>query len=247
MSSRAIVVGATEGLGRALCDELAAKGYDLVIASRTAADLDRVAGELRSTHPNVRVSPLVLDIAGPDTELRSFVRDVTAVGNPALILVVAGAVSDNDDGLGDWDLTERLVRTNMVGAMQLGGSFASLFEHQGRGTLVFFSSIAAGAPRGRNVAYAAAKSGLESYARSLQHRFAGSDVAVQLYRLGYLDTRLAEGRTVLFPPSDPRRVARRVIAGLDGGSRAAFEPRYWGAVVRILGILPKFIYNRLRF
>jgi hypothetical protein len=81
----------------------------------------------------------------------------------------------------------------------------------------------------------------------MQHRLGRSKAAVQLYRLGYVDTRLAAGQDLKLKPADPEKVAARVIRGLGGRSLNVFEPRYWGVIVRGLRILPASLYNRLDF
>ena len=245
-SETAIVVGASTGLGRALVEQLAAAGWHLVIASRTQSDLDAIAAELTDRY-DVSVMPIAFDITGGDADLEAFISAASTAAAPAAVLITAGAVAVVDEGLDDWATTSDLISTNMTGVMKIAGHYASIFEDRRSGTLVLFSSIAAGAPRSKNVAYAAAKAGLESFARSMQHRLAGTGASVQLYRLGYVDTRLAQGQDLKLRPADPNRVAARVIDGLGRPSKTVFEPRYWGAIVRGLRLLPRFAYDKLKF
>lgn len=247
MSESAIIIGASAGLGRAIAEQLAAAGWDLVVAARTATDLESLAAELEATH-DVCVTAIPVDVTADDSTLATFVDDATtAVPDPDAVIITVGSVASIDDGDADWATTSDLVAANMTGVMKLGGHFAGRFETRGSGTLVLFSSIAAGAPRRNNVAYSAAKAGLESFAKSMQHRLGRSKAAVHLYRLGYVDTRLAAGHDLKLKPADPQKVARRVIEGLGGRSRTVFEPRYWSVIVRGLRILPPPIYNRLEF
>jgi uncharacterized protein len=246
-SGRAVVIGASAGLGRAIADGLAADGWDLVIASRSRPDLDSVAADLRQRH-GVAVTAVAVDVTGDDEEVAAFIETAAAaIPEPDAVIITAGSVASVDDGIGDWTVTGDLVAANMTGVMKLAGHYTEGFERRGGGTLVLFSSIAAGAPRRNNVAYAAAKAGLESFAGSMQHRLGRSKAAVHLYRLGYVDTRLAQGQALKFKPAAPEKVAARVIKGLGGRSRTVFEPRYWGAIVRGLRVLPAPIYNRLDF
>lgn len=247
MSESAVIVGAGAGLGRALAEQLAAAGWDLVVASRTAADLDSLTRQLTEAH-DVTVTPITVDVRADDDSLEGFLEAVdAALPDPDAVLITAGSVASVDEGVGDWATTTDLVAANMTGVMKLAGHYAGRFEERGAGTLVLFSSIAAGAPRRNNVAYAAAKAGLEAFAGSMQHRLGRTGAAVQLYRLGYVDTRLAQGQDLKLKPADPARVARRVVAGLGGRSKTVFEPRYWSVIVRGLRILPPPIYNRLDF
>lgn len=247
MPETAVVIGASTGLGRELAEQLARAGWNLVIASRTQRDLDAISADIDARH-HVDVTPVAVDLSRDDAVLAAFVDAVLeAAPEPAAILITAGAVATIDEGLDDWATTNELIATNMTGVMKVAGRFASIFEARGSGTLVLFSSIAAGAPRRRNVAYAAAKAGLESFARSMQHRLDGSGASVQVYRLGYVETRMTEGQDLKFRPADPKRVAGRVVRDLGGPSKIVFEPRYWVVVVRTLQILPRFIYNKLSF
>ena len=241
------MVGASAGLGRALCAELARRGCDLVVTARHDEDLDALATDLRLRH-SVAVTPRALDLCGPAEALERYVDECyAALGAVDTVLVTAGAVDDTDDGTAPPAVTTTLVQTNFLGVATLASAFVERFETQGRGTIVLFSSIAAAAPRGRNVAYGAAKAALEQYGRALQHRLAGGDVRVQIYALGYVDTAMAAGRRLLLPRADPQRIARTVADGLERDRRFTYLPRYWQAIVFAIRWLPWPIYRRLRF
>jgi decaprenylphospho-beta-D-erythro-pentofuranosid-2-ulose 2-reductase len=244
---RAVVVGGSAGLGRALCEELASKGYDLVIGARHPEDLDAVTADVRVRY-SVAATPLPIDLCGSAETVQDYAAECFGVlGGVDAVLIPAGAVDDTDDGTAPWSVTTPLVETNFLGVATLAAAFVERFETQGRGTIVLFSSIAAAAPRGRNVVYGAAKAALEHYGRSLQHRLAGGNVRVQIYALGYVDTAMTAGRRLLVPPADPRRIARTVVSGLDRDRRFTYLPRYWRAVVTALRLMPWPIYRRLDF
>jgi short-subunit dehydrogenase len=241
------VVGASAGVGRALSEELARHGYDLVISARDVEDLDALAADLTLAHA-VRVTARALDLCGPAESLEGYaVECFDNLRQIDALLIPAGAVADGDNGSGPSALAARLMGTNFLGVATLAGAFVERFEAQGRGTIVLFSSVAAAAPRSRNVTYGAAKAALEYYGRALQHRLAGSGVGVQVYALGYVDTAMAAGHKLLLPPASPQRVARAVVNGIGRGRRFAYLPRYWQAVVLVLRWLPWPIYRRMRF
>jgi short-subunit dehydrogenase len=244
---RAVVVGASAGVGRALAEELARQGYDLVIGARHTDDLDALAADLELRHC-VAVTPRPIDLCGPADAIERYAAECFArLGAVDAVLVTAGAVDEADDGTASPAVTATLVQTNFLGVVTLVGAFVDGFERNGGGTIVLFSSIAAAVPRGRNVVYGAAKAALEHYGRSLQHRLAGTAVRVQVYALGYVDTAMAQGRRLLLPPANPRRIAGSVVEGLQRDHRLTYLPRYWGAVTFGLRHLPWPIYRRLRF
>jgi short-subunit dehydrogenase len=243
----AVVVGASAGLGRALSEELARRDYNLIVSARGAEDLEALAADLTLRH-STQVSPVPLDLCGSDEDLTRYVHECHALlGGVDAVLIPAGTVSDLDDGTAASSVTTTLLRTNFLGVATLASAFVERFERQGRGTVVLFSSVAAAAPRGRNVVYGASKAALEHYGRSLQHRLAGKNARVQIYRLGYVDTAMAAGRRLLLPVAKPQRIARVVVDGLDSGRRFSYLPRYWAVVVCALRALPWPLYRRLRF
>jgi short-subunit dehydrogenase len=243
----AVVIGASAGVGRALCEVLAREDYDLVIASRDQRDLDAMAADLHLRY-GVDVTAIEVDLRGPDTALRNALEaSKSALDEISVVLVPAGVVDDADDGLEKFDTTESIVTTNFSSVVKLLSGFLVVFERTGRGNVVLFSSIAASAPRRRNVVYSAAKNALESYAKSMQHRFADSDVHIQLWALGYVDTSMTTGQRLLLPKVSASRVAEAVVRGLADKRRFRYYPAYWSVVVRVLSLLPWPAYRRLQF
>jgi short-subunit dehydrogenase len=243
----AVIVGASAGVGRALAHALAERGYDLVIAARSARDLSAVAADVRARH-GTQVVALELDIVSSDDQIDAWLaRCRAALPRIDAVLIPAGAVDDEDDGVTDWGVTERLIASNFTAVARLALRFTADFEASGHGTLVLFSSIAAAAPRRRNVAYAASKRALESYARSLQHRYAATDVRVQVCALGYVDTEMTRGRRLMLPVASASRVASAIADGLHEPRRFRYVPRFWAVVAFVLDRLPWPIYRRLDF
>jgi short-subunit dehydrogenase len=243
----AVVVGASAGVGRALAESLAREGYDLVLAARDPRDLEAVASDLQLRHC-ITVVPLALDLRSADRELDAWIGRCRAhLSSIDAVLVPAGTVDDADDGVGCWETAQTLLTTNFLAVMKLSSRFLSDFGQRNQGTLVLFSSVAAAAPRRRNVVYAAAKAALESYACSMQHRFHGSEVRVQLYALGYIDTSMSRGRRLLLPAASPTRLADLIVRGLHQRRRFVYFPRYWAIVAFALQHLPWHLYRRLDF
>lgn len=243
----AVIVGASSGVGRSLATAMAADGWDLVIAARRIEDLHAIASDLAARH-RVHVSALELDLGWSDERLAESVDEACGrLSRLDSVLIPAGAVAEVDVGTDDFTVTARLVRTNMVGVMVVAGRVIARMEQAGAGTVVLFSSIAAAVPRDRNVAYAAAKAGLESFGQSMRHRLAGSDVAIQVYALGYVDTAMSSGQQLRLKPASPDAVARTIVNGLDDGSLVRYAPRYWGLIVRVLRALPWAVFRRLKF
>jgi short-subunit dehydrogenase len=243
----AVVIGASSGVGRALAESLGRAGYDLVLAARSTRDTAAVAADVTARH-GVRAVPLELDLLAAEPENAAwFARCREALPDVDAVLITAGAVDDHDDGITDGGLVDRLVGTNFVGVVRVAQLFLAEFERQDRGTLVLCSSIATAGPRRHNVLYTAAKSALESYARSMQHRYADSGIRVQVVALGYVDTAMTRGRRLLLPVASPETVADGIVSRLHQSRRFRYSPGFWAVVTAALRRLPWPLYKRLEF
>ncbi len=241
-----LVLGASGGLGRALCYRFAAARHDLVIVSSDPRDLAAMKSDLELRF-GVRVSAAAVDVARePDT--REKLRAAAASASPLRgLLFPIGSVHPADDGELDPASAERLLRVNFLSVVDTVALFLPSLRESGGGTIVGFGSIAAARGRGANAVYSASKRALESYFESLRHACADRGPIVQFYVVGYLDTSQSAGRTMLFPKASPERLANRVERERNRDIGCAFYPRYWRYVCLALRFSPWFIYKRMRF
>lgn len=244
---QAVIVGASSGVGRALAAVLADRGCRLVLAARGARDLEAMAADCR-LRGAAEAHPLGVDLNNPNLSADAFTM-ACAERLPAIdaVFITVGMVSDDDDGTPSEELISRLVRVNYLAVIQLAAAFAARMHERNEGRLVLFSSIAAAAPRRRNVAYASAKAGLEVFTRGLQHRYADSPVRIQVIAPGYVDSPMTFGRSLAFPVAAPEDVARKVLRGLNSSYRFRYIPGYWAWILRGLRWLPWAVYRRLSF
>jgi len=247
LRKRAVIVGASSGVGRSLAQELARQGYDLVLAARDDRDLQAVAGDVRERWA-ARAACRVLDLGSREFDAERFCAEcVEQLGGADALFLTAGMIDADDEGVPPPSTIDDLIQVNLIGGLKLVSAFARFFERSGCGEIVTFSSIAVAAPRRRNAVYASTKAGLETFCRGLRHHFAGSDVHVQVYRLGYVDTGMSFGQKLLFPVATPAAVAGHVVKNLGRDRGLAYYPRFWWAVTFLLSRLPWAVYRRLAF
>lgn len=243
----AIILGASAGVGRALAAEFAAKGWDLVLVARDSRDLEATADDLEIRHGG-RVLVDAIDINDPQVDATAFIAGVKRrLGRLDAFLAPCGQVDDADDALPSAALIERLVRVNQTGLMAQFAEAARLFQSQGHGVIVGFSSIAAAAPRGKNMVYSASKAGIETFLLALRHHLAPSGARVQIYAPGYVDSAMSYGKKLLFPVASAESVAQRVARNIDRDVGLTYVPRWWRLITLLLRLLPWPLYRRLRF
>ncbi len=237
-----VIVGASTGLGRALAEEYAGGGNDLVLIARDPRDIAPLAAHLGLRYAIVAI-PVALDLAAENPPLFSLDQALSKVSSLRGLLLPVGA-SDIDDQIGlSNDALTSMIRVNFLNPCRL---LIELLPRLGGGEVVGFGSIASFRGRSRNAAYAASKRAMESYFESLRHWAGSADVAVRFYIPGYLDTNLAFGQKLPFRAASPQRLARLVRAD-TGQTRTRYYPSYWSFIGLVLRMLPWRLYGRLKF
>jgi 3-oxoacyl-[acyl-carrier protein] reductase len=162
---RALVTGATRGLGRAIAERLADEGCAVAICARDRGEVERAAEELRGR--GVRVHAGAVDITDP-VELERFVAEAgEALGGLDLLVANAGGAAGGsrlgDTSADDWRTTLDL---NVLHAAVAARAALPLMRAAGGGAMVFIASISGTRPQPR-AQYAAAKAAEIHLAASL--------------------------------------------------------------------------------
>lgn len=243
---RALVVGASAGVGRALCETLSARGVPLLVVSSDMRDLEALAEHLRLVYrADVKI------VAADAADVTEFVDAVDKVaaesdGIDSLYFPI-GASHAEDRGLLSGKQATAIISTNLTVVIAITARFLPRLMALPRARIVGFGSIAAIRGRSSNVAYSAAKRGLESYFESLRHIAADSGLTVQFYRLGYVATQQSFGQRLLLPVVTPQQVAREVVRNMDRDIGRTSFPRYWSLVALAVYWMPWAIYKKLNF
>jgi short-subunit dehydrogenase len=242
---RAAVIGATAGVGRALAEALARRGHHLLITASDARDLDALGAHIALAH-GVSVQTAAVRV-GDDGWLAAMTQALERFGPPDALLFPIGVSSALDDGTLPAQAARVLWEVNFTAIVDIVAQVLPAMRERGSGHIVGFGSVAQDRGRGTNVVYAAAKRALTSYFESLRHLVSDTDIRVQLYQLGYVDTQQTFGKRLLFPASSPRYVAERVVNRMGGSGGVYYLPGYWRLVTAALRWTPWALFRRLKF
>jgi NAD(P)-dependent dehydrogenase (short-subunit alcohol dehydrogenase family) len=152
----AIVTGAGRGLGRAIAVRLAQAGAAVVVAARTAADLDSLVAEIESA--GGRALACVADVSDESQAQRVVATAAAAFGNQIDVLVnnagwtFRGAIADIDTA--NWSKT---LGANLFSTFYCTRAVAPLMIARGQGKIINISSTAGKRGGARGAAYSAAK------------------------------------------------------------------------------------------
>ena len=242
---KALVVGATAGLGRALAANLAQAGHEIALVARDIRDLDAVAADLTLRYSG-KVCCRAEDIARPDA---SALRDwtVAALGGIDAVFLVAGLGDDDDTGTLPDQAVERLLSVNLEGPLRIVNAFFADLDRPATAHLVAVGSVATVRGRSKNMVYGAAKRGLQFYFDALRHRLAGSGCRVQFYLAGFMDTTMLGHAKPGLLVADPEAMARKMVANLDGRAGVYYLPAWWRLIALVLQTMPWRLFVRMKF
>jgi NAD(P)-dependent dehydrogenase (short-subunit alcohol dehydrogenase family) len=180
----AIVTGAGRGLGRAIALGLARYGASVVLAARSAAEIEALAEEIRAG--GRRAVAVATDIARK-AEVERMVETALAFNGRIDVLVNNAGVDFNQPALdydeGEWD---RILGTNLKGYFLCSQAVGRVMVAQGSGSIIMNSSIygSVGAPD--NLPYGASKGGVNQLTRMLAIEWAPLGVRVNAIAPGYM-------------------------------------------------------------
>jgi uncharacterized protein len=182
----ALVTGASAGIGREFCRQLAARGHDLILVARDADRLHALGAELETEH-GITAETLAADLTR-DEELDRVVARIEA--RPALTLLVNNAGFGTAGALLSTDAKqqERMLRLHVLAPMRLTRAALPGLVQRGAGAIVNVSSIASFVYAAGSVNYCASKAYLTSFTEGLATELAGTGVQAQALCPGFTRT-----------------------------------------------------------
>jgi short-subunit dehydrogenase len=208
---RALLTGATGGLGQAISGALAERGATLVLSARKAEALQELADSLPGEH---RIAPADLAEDGAARRLAADAGEVDClVANAAL--PATGEIESFSP-----EEVIRALRVNLEAPIMLARELAPPMRQRGEGHLVFVSSLAGKAPSPRTAIYCGTKFGLRGFALSLRADLAGTGVGVSLVVPGFIREAGMFAASGARPPpglgtATPQQVAAAVVRAIE--------------------------------
>ena len=178
----AIVTGASRGIGPYIARSLAGAGYNLVLTSRSAGELEALAAELRAS--GSRAVAVVADVTAPESLDQLVAEAEREFGQVDVLVNNAGGDPQREFDQMTWTENEEILRLNVLAPMQLTHRVLPGMLLRRRGHIVNISSIAGRIGFPYAEAYAAAKDGLIAFTRVLRNDYRGRGVSASVLVLG---------------------------------------------------------------
>lgn len=238
MMKKAIVIGATSGIGKELARVLSQNGYVLGITGRRNHLLHELQTELpaRSFIREIDIS----DSAAAVDNLNDLIAEMDGVD----LFVMNAGTGFVDQGL-PWHLEKATIDVNVSGFTAMVNVAYHHCVKRGSGHLVGVSSVAA--IRGGDApAYSASKAYVSNYLQGLRYRISkmGLPIAVTDIQPGFVDTPMAKGEG-LFWVASPQKAALQIYEAISKQKKHAYITRRWRVIGWALKVIPDFIYHKL--
>ena len=231
------IVGASEGLGRAVAFKLSRAGAHLILSARGEARLTELSQEL----------------PGPSEVLPVDIGDTDSVAK-------AAATLDGLDGVvflagvywpmktQEWNAEQAIAMCdiNFTGAVRVLGHVVPQMVERGHGHIVLTGSLSGFRGLPGAIGYGASKAGVMHLAENLQADLKDHDIEVQVINPGFIETRLTEKNEFSMPfIMKPEAAAEQFFEHMNSDNFKKNFPFWFGSMFRLNQFLPDWLYYRL--
>lgn len=250
--TRALLSGASRGIGRALAQALAARGARLGLLARSGAELDALAAQLPGDH--VALAADVADEPAVRVAVERFVQDS---GGLELVVANAGVAHYGPFRDQSMDAVRRMTAVNWLGTVNLVAAALPHLLEGGRGHIVIVSSGAGHRSFPGAAAYGATKAAQRGFGEALRHELSGSGVSLTMVYPGEIATSLHDHEKETMPAwyrggpnaAPPEPLAEKVLEAVEHDRRAVHHPPVVALLRALHGLSPRagdLMLRRLR-
>ncbi|MDN3725336.1 SDR family NAD(P)-dependent oxidoreductase [Aequorivita sp. SDUM287046] len=235
---KAIVIGASSGIGFQLATILSKNNYRVGITGRRAAELENL---MTSNPQNFLCSAFDCTKESNPTKLEELVSRMQGLD----LLVFCAGTGDLNGKL-EYEIENRTNQLNVNAFTEIAVWACNFFEKQGKGHFVAISSLAG--IRGNHLApaYNASKAYQINYLEGLRQKAKRSKKPIYItdVRPGFVDTDMAKGEG-LFWVASKENAANQIYELIKRKKDVGYVTKRWRAVAILLKILPNSIYKRM--
>jgi NADP-dependent 3-hydroxy acid dehydrogenase YdfG len=231
------LVGASEGLGRALALKLSKTSCEVIVSARSTERLEALVAELPG-----KARAVACDVADPESVRRA----AEEVGEIDGMVYLAGLYWPMKATEWDAEKVATMVDVNLTGAARVVGEVLPPMLARGRGHIVLTGSLSGFRGLPGAVGYGATKAGIMSLGETMRIDLKGTGVVVQNANPGFIRTRLTDKNEFRMPfLMEPEEAAEHMMALMRSDRFSSSFPWAFGAWFRFSQFLPDWLYYRI--
>ena len=236
---KAIIIGATSGIGKSLAELLLRDGFVVGITGRRdglfqsiqAQEINRIVFKKMDVQDLSTLEPICNEL-------------VSQIGGLDLLIISAGIGEENN--ILNFDVENSVIKTNIQGFTCIADWAVRYFKEQGNGHLVNISSIAGIRGNGNAPSYNATKAYQINYLEGLRINVKeyGSGITITDVRPGFIDTSMAKGEG-LFWVAPVQKAAEQIFEAIKQRKKVVYITKRWRLIAFLLRIIPFSILKRV--
>ncbi len=239
----AIVTGASSGIGRAICFELAAAGANISLAARKKEPLEKLAGELAPAKSLVCPT----DVSNNRMAEELAQKTLEEFGRIDYIFNCAGVFRAGGFGELDNEAISEMVDVNLLGTVYCIRTVIPQMRKQGSGHIVNISSLGGKYPFPGSTGYSAGKYAVVGFSNALRHELKPEGIHLTVVypsfvRSPLLDAHLPAVQNSLFfrltGNYKPQQLAAAIIKAVAKKKRELVAPSFTRLTVPLYGLFP---------
>lgn len=221
-NSWAVITGATDGIGLAYAHEFLRKGYNLLLISRSADKLDCVKQELnsRSNKKGKEIKVHVADFTRTDI-YEGIEKEIKKLPRVDVLINNVGMSYDHPEYFATrrlYEKNEHMINVNSASCARMCFFVLPIMEQQKHGVILNLSSFSALDPCPLLAIYAASKSFVDVFSRSIAYEYAKKGIIVQSVVPGFVVSNMSRIRKAYWMAPTPENYVKSQLrtVGLDG-------------------------------
>ena len=236
---KAIIIGATSGIGKSMAELLLREGYEVGVTGRReelfqsiqAQEINRIVFKKINVQDLSTLEPICNEL-------------VSQMGGLDLLIISAGIGEENKNL--NFDIENSVIKTNIQGFTCIADWAMRYFKEQGYGHLVNISSIAGLRGNGIAPSYNATKAYQINYLEGLRINVKefGSSITITDVRPGFVDTAMAKSEG-LFWVAPVQKAAVQIFEAIKQKRKVVYITKRWRLIGLFLSIVPFSILKRI--
>ncbi len=235
---KVIITGASSGIGEAIAEEYAKKGYSLGLIARRLDRLKVIKRRLNDL--GVTVAIRSLDVANDQEILPTMESIAEELGGADIIIANAGITAINRTGKDNFEVNRNVIQINMISAMATVDAAARIFRaNKTQGQIVGVSSVSAYRGIPGSAAYSGSKAGFSNYLDAVRMELSNKGISVTAVHPGFVKTELSDNMEKYPFVITADKAAKAIIAGITKKEANIIVPKMpWSALSKLMQVMP---------
>lgn len=237
---KAIVVGATSGMGRQVA-KLLAQDYEVGLVGRRLNLLTSLQAEILT-----KTYIKQIDVSQADTAIKKLLELIEEMGGLDLILISISA-SNDIDGRRGFEADKKTIEVDLIGFWIMANTALTVFEKQKSGHLVGISSTSGLKGEANNPVYSGAKAFISRYLEGVRNRMLQHKIPIYVTDVipGWVEVEAVDVHQIpgAYWIATTQKAAQQIYNAIKAKKKKVYVTKRWQFVAWLWDVIPDSIYN----